>query len=149
MTSFISFVPENNVATEHRGLSHLLAHHLKQWPAYFPFQCRSSLFHRPIPTLQNNTLLCIRQCDLLNTLLHRHKFKLNPKSLVPVCRVHHYGAGVGHLALQESLACLAGFLQLGHTDGLLRSIVCPVQVLTHPVHCYSLDRVDSYRETGV
>lgn len=66
-----------------------------------------------------------------------------------MCWVHHYGPGVCHLALKESLTRLAGFLQLGHADGLLWSIVCPVQVLTHPVDRYALDSVDSYRETSV
>lgn len=66
-----------------------------------------------------------------------------------MCWVHHYGTGVSHLALKESLACLGGFLQLGHTDGLLWSVICPIKVLTHPVHCYALDSVDSYKDTSV
>lgn len=57
--------------------------------------------------------------------------------------VHNYGTRMAHLSFNESLAGLRSLLQPGNTDSLLRSIICPVQITTHPVYCYPLYCVDT------
>lgn len=57
--------------------------------------------------------------------------------------VHHNCTRVAHLALNESLAGLRSFLQPGHTDSLLRPIICPVEITSHPVYGYPLHCVNT------
>lgn len=61
----------------------------------------------------------------------------------PMLRVHHDSSGVGHLPLDERLPGLGGLLQPGYANGLLGPVVCPVQVICHPVHSNALNCVDS------
>lgn len=59
---------------------------------------------------------------------------MDSDGVLPMLGVHHNGARVAHLALDESFAGLRSLLQPGHTDSLLRSVVGPVEITAHPVH---------------
>lgn len=64
----------------------------------------------------------------------------------PIQGVHHDGSGVGHLPLDQCLPCLGRLLQPSHADGLFRAIICPVQVVPHPVHSDPFHVVDALGE---
>lgn len=70
--------------------------------------------------------------------------KASPSRVSPILGVHHNGTRMTHLSLNESLAGLWSLLQPGNTDSLLRPIVCPVEITSHPVYCYSLYCVDTW-----
>lgn len=63
---------------------------------------------------------------------------------LPVQRIHYNGTRVSHFSLDEGFACLWSLFQPRHADGFLRPVVCPVQVVSHPVHSYALYGVDSW-----
>lgn len=68
----------------------------------------------------------------------------SPSSDSPMLGVYHNGTRVTHLSLNESLAGLWSLLQPGNTDSLLRPIICPVEITSHPVYRYPLYCVDTW-----
>ncbi len=65
-------------------------------------------------------------------------------SSLPVKRIHYNGTRVSHFSLNEGFAGLWSLFQPSHADGFLGPVVCPVQVVSHPVHGYALHCVDSW-----
>ncbi len=63
---------------------------------------------------------------------------------LPVQRIHHNGTRVSHFSLNEGFAGLWSLFQPSHTDGFLGPVICPVQVIGHPVHSYALYCVDAW-----
>ena len=67
-------------------------------------------------------------------------------SVSPVLGVYHNGARMTHLSLNESLAGLWSFLQPGDADSVLRPVVGPVEITSHPVDRYPLHCVDTWEK---
>lgn len=64
--------------------------------------------------------------------------------LLPIEWIHHDGPRVSHLPLDEGFAGLRSLFQPSHADGLLGSIVSPVEIVGHPVHGDALHGVDAW-----
>lgn len=70
-------------------------------------------------------------------------------SLLPIQGIHNDSTRVSHFPLNEGFTGLWRLLQSGHADGFLGPIICPVQVISHPVNRDSFDCVDSWeRDTA-
>lgn len=65
---------------------------------------------------------------------------------LPMQRIHYNGTGVSHFSLNKGFACLRSLFQPSHADGFLRPVICPIQVIGHPVHSYALNCVDSWEK---
>lgn len=91
--------------------------------------------------------LCNSCSTIFIPFLWNKKTSITPSiflSPLPVQRIHYNGTRVSHFSLDEGFACLWSLFQPSHTDGFLGPVICPVQVVSHPVHSYSLYCVYSW-----
>lgn len=63
-------------------------------------------------------------------------------SILPMKRIHYNGTRVSHFPFNQCFPGAWSLFQSSHTDSFLGPVICPVQVVSHPVHSYTLHRVD-------
>jgi len=110
---------------------------VKPWDHPLPLQNAAAL-KRHTWSIYNNNL----KKEIIT--LHYHSRHSLPSNVLPMLWVHNNGSRVAHLSFNERLAGLWSLFQPGNTDSLLWSIICPVEITSHPVHCYSFYRVNPW-----
>lgn len=65
-------------------------------------------------------------------------------SILPMKRIHYNGTRVSHFPFDQCFPGPWSLFQSSHTDSFLGPVIRPVQVVSHPVHSYTLHRVDRW-----
>lgn len=69
-----------------------------------------------------------------------HSIKIIIKALVyviPIDRINNNSSRVGHVSLQQSFSTLSSFFQSGYSNCLPVAVICPIEIISNPVHCYA------------